>query len=131
MHEPLPCGVANKALLKTRAQRQSKSKQPYRGRMKEFRIWRKEGPGGGVLKSINKGDPRHRTAENRKRRLLHQDRARSEPLLREELYRWFVAMRCSIYWNALDAQRRSRGTSKCIGRFPRRLLHVKVQQLLA
>ena len=52
--------------------------------------------------------------------------------LREELYTWFVAMRYSIDWKALDAQRRSSGAPrKSMGRFPRRLLVAKCEQLLA
>ena len=53
-------------------------------------------------------------------------------LVREELYAWFVAMRDSIDWKALEDQRRSSGAGrKCLGRFPRRLLVAKVSDLLA
>ena len=53
-------------------------------------------------------------------------------LIREELYAWFVAMRYSIDWKALEDQRRSSGAGrKCMGRFPRRLLVAKVSDLLA
>ena len=52
--------------------------------------------------------------------------------LREELCAWFVFMRYSIDWKALDGQRRSSGADrKCMGRFPRRLLRAKCEQLLA
>ena len=54
--------------------------------------------------------------------------------IRDELYAWFVAMRYSIDWKALEDQRRSCGAAgrrKCMGRFPRRLLLAKVEDLLA
>ena len=53
--------------------------------------------------------------------------------IRDELYAWFVAMRYPIDWKALEDQRRSCGAAgrKCMGRFPRRLLIAKVEDLLA
>ena len=78
----------------------------------------------------------HDRRSSRKVRQHHLKRSRGAgapckaPLVREELFRWFIAMRYSIDWKALDAQRRSCGKHKCVGRFPRRLLCTKLQQLM-
>ena len=66
----------------------------------------------------------------RQRRLGLQGRRPACPLVRALLFEWFMAMRYSIDWKAYDAQLRSRGKYKCLGRFPRSLLVTKVQQLL-
>ena len=70
---------------------------------------------------------------NRQRR-YGAGRIQKNVWIRDELYAWFVAMRYSIDWKALEDQRRSCGAAghrKCMGRFPRRLLLAKVEDLLA
>ena len=50
-------------------------------------------------------------------------------MIHEQLFEWFIAMRYSIDWKALD-QQRSRGGRKVLGRFPRRLLLAKLHELM-
>jgi hypothetical protein len=50
------------------------------------------------------------------------------PLIRQELYEWWSAIRYSIDWTQLIADRRSRG-HKLLARFPQSSLLLKVQQL--
>ena len=53
------------------------------------------------------------------------------PLVRQQLFEWFIALRYSIDWKKYNQDCRSRGDHKSIGRFPRSVLRTKVKQLLA
>ena len=53
------------------------------------------------------------------------------PYVRQQRYEWFIAMRYAIDLKKLNAQHRSRGRHKAIGRFPRSLLRTKFHQLQA
>ena len=52
------------------------------------------------------------------------------PLVRHQLYDWFVGMRYGIDWKQYNAQMRAEGRTKCIGRFPMGLLRAKLKQLM-
>ena len=67
--------------------------------------------------------------DKRKRRQGLQGKPPAAPLVRDQLFEWFIAMRYAIDWKALATKRRSQGR-KCITRFPRSLLKAKVHQLV-
>ena len=48
------------------------------------------------------------------------------PLVKDQLYEWFLSMRYSIDWKRLNQEARSRGDRKAIGRFPQSLLELKL-----
>ena len=75
--------------------------------------------------------PRQRKWSQRCRRRGTQGAQHKLPYVRQQLYEWFIAMRYAIDWKALNAQLRSRGRHKAIGRFPRSLLRTKFHQLQA
>ena len=50
------------------------------------------------------------------------------PLIRKRLYEWFLSIRYSIDWHALNGRARSCGHRKAMGRFPRSMLKAKVTQ---
>ena len=50
--------------------------------------------------------------------------------VRRELFDWFVTMRYAVDWKKYNAECRSRGRYKAMGRFPRSLMRNKVKQLL-
>ena len=66
----------------------------------------------------------------RKRFCGFQGRPRLAPMVREQLYDWFISMRFSINWKRYNNICRSRGAHKCIGRFPKSMLNAKLRQLL-
>ena len=52
------------------------------------------------------------------------------PLVRDQLYEWFLSMRYSIDWKRINQEARSRGDRNAIGRFPTSVLKTKLQELL-
>ena len=52
------------------------------------------------------------------------------PLVRDQLYEWFLSMRYSIDWKRLNQEARSRGDRNAIGRFLTSVLETKLQELL-
>lgn len=59
-----------------------------------------------------------------------QGRPYRAPLVRQLLYEWFVSMRYAVDWTKFNQVLKAKGKIKCIGRFPRSLLRLKVKQLL-
>ena len=50
------------------------------------------------------------------------------PSIRKRLYDWFLSVRYSIDWDAINKRARNNGRKKAMGRFPRAILKAKVQQ---
>ena len=50
------------------------------------------------------------------------------PSIRKRLYEWFLSVRYSIDWDAINKRARNNGRKKAMGRFPRAILKAKVQQ---
>ena len=67
---------------------------------------------------------------NRFRRDGLQGKPTACPIVRQQLFEWFMTMRYSIDWHGLERQLRSSGKVKCIGRFTRSLMLTKVKHLL-
>ena len=79
---------------------------------------------------VNKGG-RGKKTKDRKKQIdgglmgVHLIKA---PSIRKRLYDWFLSMRYSIDWDALNKRARTSGRRKAMGRFPRAILRTKVQQ---
>ena len=50
--------------------------------------------------------------------------------VREALYQWFVSIRYSVDWKACEGKASSSGQPKCLARFTRGLLRLKIKQLM-
>ena len=99
---------------------------------RSYKAWKKDGAlektNKHILKRKNAGYKRLEPGQRRRRQGL-QGRLSKMPLVRQELYDWFVGMRYAIDWKAYNRQLRSCGKKKIIGRFPRSLLREKLKQL--
>ena len=79
-------------------------------------------------KSVYVKSSLRRVPNTRRKRIWgRQGRPKSMPLVRQQLFDWFMGMRYQIDWKAYAAVA---GAYKCIGRFPRGLLRAKLNELI-
>ena len=106
-----------------------KLKDTHRSVRGWIKVWCNDGKRGSGKDAWTKKNCVAVTARGKRVRRDGGGRPSYAPMIREQLFEWFIAMRYSIDWKALD-QQRSRGGRKVLGRFPRRLLLAKLHELM-
>ena len=106
-----------------------KLKDTHRSVREWIKKWCNDGKRGSGKDAWTKKNCVAVTARGKRVRRDGGGRPSHAPMIHEQLFEWFIAMRYSIDWKALD-QQRSRGGRKVLGRFPRRLLLAKLHELM-
>ena len=106
------------------------NQHPSKWVRRQYDIWAKKGRPKQTKSKYVKASLRKVPLDRRRRSCGTQGRPRAMPLVRQEMYDWYIMMRYAIDWREHDRQMRAQGKKKCVGRFPIALLKLKFYQLV-